>query len=292
MPLLDAAWREWLNFNVGRGCTPQSMVDAMVQAGFDRDGAESAVRAAAGGSVAGSAATAGASAGGAAAVPGTAAYVYDPAPVAAGNTIHIQGRAVRVLMRCERPQIIAVADLVSPEECAELIRRAQHRLQRSTTIDPRTGQEFVIQDRTSRGTAFLRGEDAFVDAIDQRIAALMNWPVENGEGLQVLHYGVGGEYRPHYDYFPPEQPGSAVQMVHGGQRVATLVLYLNDVAEGGETLFPEAGISVSARAGGAVYFRYMNGRRQLDPLTLHAGAPVRSGEKWIMTKWMRERARP
>ena len=278
MPVLDTAWREWLSFNTGRGCTPESMVDAMVKAGFERGGAEAAVRAAAGGTVA---------------VPAqrAEAYEYDPAPVAAGNTIQVDGRAVQVMMRCDRPQIIAFAGVVSAEECGELIQRAQHRLQRSTTVDPQTGREFVIQDRTSRGMAFQRGEDALVDAVDRRIAALMNWPVENGEGLQVLHYGTGAEYRPHFDYFPPEQPGSAAQMAQGGQRVATLVLYLNDVAEGGETLFPEAGISVTARAGGAVYFRYMNRQRQLDPLTLHAGAPVRSGEKWIMTKWMRERPR-
>jgi prolyl 4-hydroxylase len=118
----------------------------------------------------------------------------------------------------------------------------------------------------------------------------MNWPVENGEGLQILHYGTTGEYRPHFDYFPPDQAGSAVHTAHGGQRVATLVIYLNDVADGGETIFPEAGMSVAANKGGAVYFRYLNGQRQLDPLTLHGGAPVLGGDKWIMTKWMRERA--
>jgi prolyl 4-hydroxylase len=108
--------------------------------------------------------------------------------------------------------------------------------------------------------------------------------------LQILHYGTTGEYRAHFDYFPPDQPGSAVHTAGGGQRVATLVIYLNDVPDGGETIFPEAGISVAAKQGGAVYFRYMNGERQLDPLTLHAGAPVLAGDKWIMTKWMRERA--
>jgi prolyl 4-hydroxylase len=107
--------------------------------------------------------------------------------------------------------------------------------------------------------------------------------------LQILHYGPTGEYRPHFDYFPPDQPGSAVHTARGGQRVATLVIYLNDVPGGGETIFPEAGLSVAAKQGGAVYFRYMNGQRQLDPLTLHGGAPVITGEKWIMTKWMRER---
>jgi prolyl 4-hydroxylase len=107
--------------------------------------------------------------------------------------------------------------------------------------------------------------------------------------LQILHYAAGGEYQPHFDYFPPDQEGSMVHTSRGGQRVATLIVYLNDVESGGTTIFPEARVAVTARQGGAVYFRYMNGRGQLDPMTLHGGAPVTNGEKWIMTKWMRER---
>jgi len=106
----------------------------------------------------------------------------------------------------------------------------------------------------------------------------------------VLRYKPGGEYRPHFDYFPPNQTGSKVHLRRGGQRVATLIVYLNDVEAGGETIFPDIGMSVVARRGSAVYFRFMNGSRQLDPLTLHGGSPVLGGEKWIMTKWLREHA--
>jgi prolyl 4-hydroxylase len=139
---------------------------------------------------------------------------------------------------------------------------------------------------------FDRGADPFIEGLEQRIASLMNWPVENGEGFQVLNYQVAAEYRSHFDCFPPQQAGSATHTARSGNRVrvAMLVLYLNDVPKGGETYFPNAGISVAARQGNAVYFRYMNGQRELDPLTLHGGAPVLDGEKWIMTKWVRERA--
>jgi len=84
---------------------------------------------------------------------------------------------------------------------------------------------------------------------DRRFAALMNCPIENGEDLQILHYRAGGEYRPHFDYFPPGQNGSALHTARGGQRVATLIVYLSDVEGGGETIFPDAGISVTARRG-------------------------------------------
>ncbi|MEZ5661867.1 MAG: 2OG-Fe(II) oxygenase, partial [Burkholderiaceae bacterium] len=73
-------------------------------------------------------------------------------------------------------------------------------------------------------------------------------------------------------------------------RIATLVLYLNTVEEGGETAFPKINVAVRARQGAAAYFEYHNAQGQLDPRCLHAGVPVRRGEKWIATKWLRESA--
>jgi prolyl 4-hydroxylase len=71
--------------------------------------------------------------------------------------------------------------------------------------------------------------------------------------------------------------------------MSTLIVYLNDVPQGGATAFPEIGLSVTPRRGNAVYFEYSNSRQQLDGKSLHAGAPVIEGEKWAMTKWMRTR---
>jgi prolyl 4-hydroxylase len=290
MPVVDAAWEEWLSSNVARGCSLDSMIDAMVQAGFAIDAARVVVHKTFGLNPADSAFAAAAATEAALAKAAPQTYQYDEPPVARGNVIRAYDRDVRALMRCERPQVIVFADVLSPDECGEMIERSRHRLKRSTTVNPDTGKEDVIRNRTSEGIWYQRGEDPFIERLDRRIASLMSWPVENGEGLQILHYGTTGEYRPHFDYFPPDQPGSAVHTAQGGQRVATLVVYLNDVPDGGETTFPAAGMSVAARQGGAVYFRYMNGQRQLDPLTLHGGAPVLDGDKWIMTKWMRERA--
>ncbi|MFM0609055.1 2OG-Fe(II) oxygenase [Paraburkholderia sediminicola] len=290
MPVVDASWEAWLSSNVARGCSIDSMIDAMVQAGFATETARAEVHKAFGKNPADAAGSPPAATEAALAQTAPQTYQYDEPPVARGNVIRAYDRDVRVLMRCERPQVIVFADVLSPDECNEMIERSRHRLKRSTTVNPLTGKEDVIRNRTSEGIWYQRGEDAFIEQMDRRISGLMNWPVENGEGLQILHYGTTGEYRPHFDYFPPDQTGSAVHTAQGGQRVATLVIYLNDVPDGGETIFPEAGMSVAARQGGAVYFRYMNGQRQLDPLTLHGGAPVLGGEKWIMTKWMRERA--
>lgn len=68
-----------------------------------------------------------------------------------------------------------------------------------------------------------------------------------------------------------------------------MIVYLNDVEEGGETVFPTLGLSVVPRRGCGLYFEYTNSQRQVDQKTLHAGAPIVRGEKWVLTKWMRER---
>ncbi|HRO82176.1 MAG TPA: 2OG-Fe(II) oxygenase, partial [Alicycliphilus denitrificans] len=112
-------------------------------------------------------------------------------------------------------------------------------------------------------------------------------PVENGEGLQVLHYRPGAEYKPHYDYFDPAEPGTPRLLRRGGQRVATLVIYLNDPVRGGGTTFPDVPLEIGPRQGNAVFFSY--GRAHPGSRTLHGGAPVIEGEKWIATKWLRER---
>ncbi|QDQ81942.1 2OG-Fe(II) oxygenase [Paraburkholderia megapolitana] len=302
MPILDRAWRDWLTTNVERGCSAESMIDAMIASGFDHGTAREAVKQivlgkpVALGQATPPAATSAASATTATSSIATSSiatsngYHYEPCPVPAGNVVRAGGRDVKVLLRCERPQVIVFGDVLSADECHELMERSRHRLKRSTTVNETDGSEDVIQNRTSEGIWFQRCEDPFITTLDERIAELMNWPMNCGEGLQILHYNGGGEYRPHFDYFPPDQAGSARHTAHGGQRVATLIVYLNDVDGGGETIFPEAGLSVVAKQGGAVYFSYMNSLGELDPLTLHGGAPVLTGEKWIMTKWMRQRA--
>ncbi|MDH6166467.1 hypothetical protein M2282_001614 [Variovorax boronicumulans] len=71
--------------------------------------------------------------------------------------------------------------------------------------------------------------------------------------------------------------------------MSTLVTYLNDVPEGGQTVFPQLGLAVSPIRGNACYFEYGDGKGGVDARSLHASAAVIRGEKWVMTKWMRER---
>jgi prolyl 4-hydroxylase len=133
---------------------------------------------------------------------------------------------------------------------------------------------------------FAPGEFPVCARLEKRLAALVDWPLENGEGLQVLRYRPGAEYRPHYDYFDPAEAGTPKILKRGGQRVASIVCYLNTPEGGGATVFPDIGLEVAPVRGNAVFFSY--DRPHPSTRTLHGGAEVTAGEKWVATKWLRE----
>ena len=196
-------------------------------------------------------------------------------------------RRVCVLQSMQNPRVVVFGDLLSDDECEALIELAKPRLARSLTVATKTGGEEINADRTSNGMFFQRAETELIRRIESRIARLLDWPEENGEGLQVLHYQPGTEYKPHYDYFDPGEPGTPTILRRGGQRVGTLVMYLGEPEKGGGTIFPDVHLEVAPKRGNAVFFSYE--RAHPSTRTLHGGAPVLAGEKWIATKWLRER---
>jgi prolyl 4-hydroxylase len=185
------------------------------------------------------------------------------------------------------PRVVLFGGLLSDKECDELIALSRAHVTPSNVVDLEGGGEKPHDARTSSGAALARGGSTLISRIEQRIAALLNWPVDHGEALQILRYEVGQEYKPHYDYVDPAQPGAAPFLARGGQRVASLVMYLNTPQDGGATNFPDIGLEVAAIKGNAVFFSY--DRPQPSTQTLHGGMPVRAGEKWVATKWLRER---
>ncbi|MGZ4957047.1 MAG: 2OG-Fe(II) oxygenase [Methylobacter sp.] len=279
---ISPAWRDWIVNNLQRGCTRQSMIDSMVQAQFDATFAAACIERIDDAKIDRQQ------------MPVTSflanePYRYELSRIVSGNSIALSDGPVKVALRLSRPEVVLIESFMSDKECEELIEQSRYKLLPSTVVDPQSGDRQVIAARSSEGTYFQRGENELVQCLERRISELMNWPVECGEGIQILHYQAGAEYRPHFDYFPEQNAGSIPHLAQGGQRVATLVMYLNEVIEGGETVFPDVGLSVTPKRGSAVYFSYVNSLGQVDPATLHAGAPVLAGEKWIATKWMRQK---
>jgi prolyl 4-hydroxylase len=212
--------------------------------------------------------------------------VPEPALTGAPSEIVVEGHAVKILTTMKHPRVVVFGGLLTDAECTGLMQLAEPRLLRSETVDNATGGSEINPSRTSDGMFFERGEHDLISRIERRIGLLLGWPVQNGEGLQILRYRPGAEYRPHHDYFDPVHPGSGKILARGGQRVGTLVMYLNTPEGGGATTFPEVGLEVAPVRGNAVFFSYV--RAHVSTKTLHGGAPVLAGEKWVATKWLRE----
>lgn len=269
--------RQWIVAQAQAGHKPEAVLEAMRASGWGEEVALSAMEETLQGFLAEHAKAHGLPA----PVPVPDADLADsPAWIDAGD------RRVHVLMSMRSPRVIVFGGLLSEQECDAMIALAQPRMTRSETVETETGGSEVNEARTSRGMFFDRGENEVCSRVEQRIARLLDWPLENGEGLQVLHYLPGAEYRPHHDYFDPAKSGTASITARGGQRVATIVMYLNSPDKGGGTTFPDVALEVAPIKGNAVFFSY--DRPHPSTKTLHGGAPVIAGEKWVATKWLRE----
>jgi prolyl 4-hydroxylase len=270
--------RAWIIEQATAGHPPEVVLKSMLASGWNEDSAVAALEATLTGYLSEQQAAR-------ANMPPVVA-VPEPLPQGARTVVWAGDREVGIVMSMFNPRVVVFSGLLSDDECDEIIALARVRLARSETVQTETGSSEVNEARTSQGMFFDRGEHGVCARLEARIAALMSWPVENGEGLQVLRYGPGAEYKPHYDYFDPQQAGTPTILKRGGQRVASLVCYLNTPTLGGATIFPDVQLDVAPVKGNAVFFSY--DRPHPVTRTLHGGAPVVEGEKWVATKWLRE----
>ena len=169
---------------------------------------------------------------------------------------------------------------LSAEECAYLIELARPSLKPSVVVHPQTGQLVLDPIRRSSTTSFpFIAEPPALHAINRRIARATQSTYEQGEPTQILAYNPQDEYRPHSDVLPSEP----------NQRVLTFLIYLNDDYSGGETQFPAAHFSFKGKAGDALLFRNVDATGRADKKAVHAGEPVTSGCKYLLSKWIRLR---
>ncbi|PIC67470.1 2OG-Fe(II) oxygenase [Sporosarcina sp. P21c] len=189
----------------------------------------------------------------------------------------VTDRDIEIIAKVEDPLVVVLGNMLSDEECDELIRLSTDKLKRS-----KIGMVHAENEIRTSSSMFIEEQDnQMVMRIEKRIEAVMNIPIEHGERLQILHYLPGQQYKAHHDFF------SAASNV-SNNRISTLVMYLNDVEQGGETFFPHLKLSVTPKKGMAIYFEYFYNDSLLNDLTLHGGAPVEIGEKYVATQWMRK----
>jgi len=206
---------------------------------------------------------------------------------------------VQVEMIHDSPEILLFHNIVAPSELEEIKRLGNPLLARSQVMGGRGGSNEVSSTRTSK-TGWLDDQSSpVVNRLGRRIAMVTGLHTEtakdDAEMLQVANYMNGGHYSPHFDYVMKDKdPDHMIYLPYSdlyiGDRIATWMFYLNQVGEGGRTVFPRIGAGVKPEAGAAVFWYNLHEDGSPNRLTLHGACPVLYGTKWVANKWIREGA--
>ena len=190
----------------------------------------------------------------------------------------------------ENPRIRSIKGFATPAECRWIMALARRRLERATVFDQATGKQALdpVRDNSSM-TLRLAEMDVVTEVIRGRISAATRLPVPIFEPTQILQYAVGQRFKAHHDFLDPANPAYRDDLARFGQRIATFLLYLNEEYEGGATSFPAIGLDYRGETGEALFFANVDRSGNPDPQTLHAGLPPSSGEKWLLSQWIRDR---
>lgn len=197
------------------------------------------------------------------------------------------GSECSVVMRMHHPDVCLLANVLSESECHALIELARPKLNRSkvyVTDSERSSEGVVSYVRTSQQAGFKFGETAEFDVVYERLSGLLRWPVTHMESLHVVRYLPGADFAPHHDFFAASQ----ALVDADGQRLASVVVYLNTPDSGGATSFLDVQLEIFPQRGSMLFFSYLGADEATK--TLHAGVPLGCGEKWIATIFLKDRA--
>lgn len=190
----------------------------------------------------------------------------------------------------QSPLITSFPDFISAPICNWLIQRAGERLTRALVYDPVSGEDIEHHDRNNSSAGFNLVETDLVNILVQmRMASLTGIPFRHLERQTILHYSPGEEIHNHYDFIDPSLPNYDEEIRRNGQRIITFLVYLNDDYEGGSTDFPRLDISHHGALGEGLFFTNALRDGSSDLRTLHAGRPPASGEKWVISQFIRNR---
>lgn len=184
----------------------------------------------------------------------------------------------------DKAEIFAIGDFFSPAECQRLIAMIDTVARPSQLHDV----AYVSKFRTSYSGNF-DAWDPFVMSISRRIDDLLGIASPCGETIQGQRYLPGQEFKPHCDWFYPDQPYWPQERKRGGQRSWTAMAFLNTVEEGGHTHFVNVGASIEPKPGVLLVWNNAHPDGAPNEDTLHAGTPVIKGVKYVLTKWYRTR---
>jgi prolyl 4-hydroxylase len=190
----------------------------------------------------------------------------------------------------DAPLLKRFANFIPPEVCRLLIRQSSSRLQPALVYDPVNKRNIRYKTRTNSIAQFnLVENDVLHFLLQEKMSAACGIPMIQMEATAILNYQPGEEISNHYDFVDTDLPNYEQEIAENGQRVITFLVYLNDDYTGGETAFPRIGIEHKGSLGEGLYFVNALPDGAPDLRTLHAGKPPLTGQKWIVSQFIRNR---
>lgn len=261
-------WLNWLNFNLQRQCNPEELANILLQNNFSKQSVEGVIFST---------------------YPklkndqfnlSQTDYVKLPTP----HFSHALHSSRVQSIESKKLQLYLIFDFLTPYECDFLTGLAKEELTPSSLTIPTIDKDF----RTSKTAYFSPRSDSFIKIVDNKISKYMGISLEYSEPIQIQYYAVGQQFKIHTDFFEPNTTEYTEFAGAKGNRTWTFMVYLNNVDKGGETIFPNIDKCITPKQGLAVVWNnlYLNGSVNYD--SSHAGLPIESGEKYVLTKWFRE----
>ena len=190
----------------------------------------------------------------------------------------------------EKPRIVVLERFANAQECQWLIGRAASGGLQRAKVYRNSSTAQIAETRTNREMSFtIFNADVVLSLIRDRISAAVGAPVSHFEIAKLLHYSPGEQFALHADFIEAKTPDLARELAARGQRCATFLIYLNDGYEGGATQFPRLSWQYRGGRGDALLFSNVDANGAPDYDTIHAGMPPTSGEKWVLSQWIRTR---
>lgn len=177
-----------------------------------------------------------------------------------------------------------IPNFLTPEECNKIIELSNGKLSPSKVYSQ--NEDLLSNDSRISQQCWLTDDNPIIKSISERVKQVTN-TVGTQEQLQVVNYPKGGFFSPHYDACEGNDSYCTRMNGSDGPRLLTVLFYLNDDFDGGETVFPKINKSVKPEKGKAVIFRNVDENGVIITQALHGGEPIKSGEKWIANKWIR-----
>ena len=186
------------------------------------------------------------------------------------------------------PRIFTVSRFVSKSECAHFMALAQARFApaHEARLERLSGEQTAFTGDAA--VLYIPDSDAIVRNIERRSAAAFDLPAPHVEPLSVLRYRQQDRYAAHTDYFDAARlENNRRHGDYSGQRIASFLVYLCAPEAGGETHYLKINKKIAGRPRMALCHFNLTPAGTPDETTLHTGAPVQRGEKWLARTTLR-----